>query len=141
MAVIICGGIFRLASLEAMPASHERLACALGGAGVGAVVRQLVLGWFSGPVLPLLAFGAMTVVAGFVIGLALGSPDGRARAFGLGLGTGVASLSLYAVLGVTHRIVASVTFLISVPVLTAIAVTLGIVVVGTRARVSDGAPG
>ena len=124
-----------------MPTSPERLACAVGGAGVGAVIRQLVLGWSSGPVLPLVAFGALTVAAGFIIGLALGSPDGRARAFGLGLGTSVASLSLYAFLGVTHRIVASATFLISVPVLSAVALTLGIVAVGARARVSDDATG
>jgi hypothetical protein len=103
----------------------------VGGAGIGAVIRQGVLEATAGPVMPLIGFGIMTVVAGFVIGLALGAPDGRLRAFFLGLGTSTASLSLYAFLGVTHRIVASATFLVSVPVLTALALTCGIVVTGT----------
>lgn len=112
-----------------------------GGAGVGAIVRTVALAALSGPVEPLIGIGAMTVVAGFVIGLALGSPDGRGRAFTLGLGTSTASLSLYAFLGVTHQIVASATFLISVPVLTALALAVGITVAGTRTRTTDAPTG
>lgn len=105
------------------------------------MVRDLVLAACSGPVPQLIGFGAMTVAAGFVIGLALGAPDGSVKAFALGAGTSVASLSLYAFLGVTHRVVASATFLVAVPVLTAVTVTAGIVLVGARPRPADDAAG
>jgi uncharacterized ion transporter superfamily protein YfcC len=141
MATIIWVTSARLASLGDMPKPDARLLFVVLGAGVGAVVRDLVLQACSGPVMPLVGFGAATVVAGFVIGLALGAPDGLVKAFALGLGTSTASLSLYAFLGVTHRVVASATFLVSVPLLTALALTAGIIAVGARSRVADDAKG
>ncbi len=120
-----------------MPGSDPRLPFVVGGAGVGAVIRQFVLDECSGPVQPLIGFGIATVVAGFVVGLALGAPAGRLAAFALGAGTSTASLSLYAFFGVTHRIVASATFLVAVPILTALTVTAGMLLVGSRTRRVD----
>ena len=119
-----------------MPTRDTPLLFVVCGAGVGAMIRQLVLQLCSGPVMPLVGIGVTTVSAGFVVGLALGWRTGRLKSFALGLGSSTASLSLYAFLGITHRIVASVTFLVSVPLLTAAALTLGIIAVGTRTRIA-----
>jgi fluoride ion exporter CrcB/FEX len=104
------------------------------GAGLGAVIRWVVLQSCSGAATPLFAAGIMTVLASFVAGLALGSGTGRISSFGLGLGVSTASLSLYALLGVTQRVVTSVMFVVSVPVLAAAAVTLGVVIASRLAR-------
>jgi hypothetical protein len=117
-------------------AAHCEVIFLVGGAAVGAVIRYLVVAAWSGPVLSLVGIGVMTVLAGFLVGLALGSPAGRTKGFALGLGGSTASMSLYAVAGVTSRIVASLAFLISVPLLTATALVLGVIAIGTWTRIA-----
>jgi hypothetical protein len=109
-----------------MPKLDQRATVLVTGSALGAAVRYLVAGL--GPLATIVGTGTMIVVAGFVAGVALGWRPGLIRSFALGLAGSIASFSLYAVLGVTSAPLVGFGFLIAVPILTATALTLGVLV-------------
>ncbi|MBJ7339076.1 hypothetical protein [Mycolicibacterium sp.] len=103
------------------------------GAGLGAVLRSVIApAWTGTP--GLVAVGVMTVAGGLLAGVALGLRGGRAAALVMGVASGTASSGLYAVWGVTAAPKTGIVFLITVPVATAAALTLGVSAVGILRR-------
>jgi CrcB protein len=117
-----------------MPIHNQPASYLVAGSALGAVIRYLIAEAWRGSTAILVTTAASMVAAGLVAGLALGLPAGRPKALLLGLGGSVASFSMYAVAGVTSRPVTNgVLFLVTMPVLIAGALTIGVLLTATWA--------
>jgi hypothetical protein len=117
-----------------MPTHNQSAPYLIVGAAVGAVIRYAVYQSWSGPTAILLSTAIITITASLATGLILGLGMGRFRALMFGVVGGAASLSMYAVLGVTGSALPGLLFLIAVPLLSALATTIGVLTVAWYRR-------
>ena len=100
-----------MASLSAMATDRQPAVYLITGAAGGALIRYAVYEIWPGPIAVLVSTAVVITASAWAVGLILGLGKGRAQAFGLGVAGGAASLSTYAVLGVTGKALPGALFL------------------------------